>query len=248
MFKDTLIYFSLLGFFFINACITGSPDLSSWHDVTLPIVDQEILPYDHVEINEPDSEVDLYKETSARDFFQDLRAHQVGDLVTVNIVETSSASKKAGTQTARESAIDAGIDNLLGWENKIKNLTSFGNNKVRNAYDNNSIFKGSIANGYTGSGTTTRDESMTASITARVMDVMSNGNLFIKGSREVRVNNETQYIILSGYIRPVDISPDNTVLSSYIGDAKIEYMGRGSVSDKQKPGWLARVIDTVWPF
>jgi len=190
----------------------------------------------------------LYNDATSRNFFQDLRAYQVGDLVTVNIVETSSASKNASTQTARESSIDAGIDNILGWENKLKYLTSMGNRNVGNAYDNSSLFKGSLTNSYDGSGTTSRNETMTAYITVRVMEVMPNGNLFIQGTREVKVNNETQHIILSGTIRPADISPDNTVLSSYIGDARIEYTGSGALSDKQKPGWLTRLVDCVWPF
>ena len=72
--------------------------------------------------------------------------------------------------------------------------------------------------------------------------------LFIQGSRDVRVNNETQHIILSGTIRPADISPDNTIISSYIGDARIEYTGSGALSDKQRPGWMTRFVDFVWPF
>ena len=80
------------------------------------------------------------------------------------------------------------------------------------------------------------------------MQVRPNGNLFIKGTREIKVNSETQYIILSGLIRPEDISPGNTILSSYIGNAKIEYSGDGSISDKQKPGWLTRIVDFIWPF
>lgn len=89
---------------------------------------------------------------------------------------------------------------------------------------------------------------MTAYITVRVVQVLSNGNLFIQGTREVTVNNETQHIILSGTIRPSDISPDNSIISSYIGDAKIQYTGSGVLSDKQRVGWLTRIIDYVWPF
>jgi len=190
----------------------------------------------------------LYRDASSRNFFQDLRAYQVGDLVTVRIVETSSASKNATTETGRESSIDAGIDNMLGWEGKLKYLTSLGNKNVGNAYDNGSLFKGSLSNKSNGTGTTTRTESMTAYITVRVIEVLPSGNLFIQGSRDVRVNNETQHIILSGTIRPADISPDNTVLSTYIGDARIEYTGSGALSDKQRAGWLTRFVDIVWPF
>jgi flagellar L-ring protein precursor FlgH len=110
------------------------------------------------------------------------------------------------------------------------------------------MIKASMKNEFDGSGQTSRDETMTASITARVVDVTPEGNLFIRGTREVKVNNETQYITLTGLIRPEDISPDNTVLSSYIADAQIAYSGSGSVSDKQRPGWLTRALDLIWPF
>jgi flagellar L-ring protein precursor FlgH len=132
---------------------------------------------------EQESAAGLWNEMASRDLFQDLRAYKVGDLVTVNIVETSKASKKASTQTGRESSIDAGIDNLMGWEGRLKNLTSFGKGDVHNAYDNTSIFKGSLRSDFNGTGSTTRDDTMTAAITARVMEVKPNGNLFIKGNK-----------------------------------------------------------------
>lgn len=188
------------------------------------------------------TEAGLFQESSYEGFFQDLRAHKVGDLVTINIVETSKATKKADTKTARTSSIDAGMNNLLGYESKMK---SWG---VPKTFDNTAMFKASMGNKFDGSGSTSRDESMTASVTARVVQVLPNGNLFIEGTRKIRVNNETQNITLSGIIRPSDISPDNTVLSSYIADARIDYTGSGPVSDKQRPGWLARILDVVWPF
>lgn len=77
---------------------------------------------------------------------------------------------------------------------------------------------------------------------------MPNGNLKIKGTREVTVNNEKQLITLSGIIRSRDISPDNIVLSTYISDAMIAYSGDGIVNERQRPGWLARILDVVWPF
>lgn len=211
-------------------------------------LEEQFLGRGEPERRDPSSDAGLWKDMSSRDLFQDMRACKVGDLVTVNIVETSKASKTANTKTARESSIDAGIDNLLGWEGKIKNLSSFGKESVGNAFDNKSMFKSTLKKDFGGSGSTTRDESMTASVTARVMDVRPDGNLFIKGTRQVKVNNETQFIVLSGLIRHADISPDNTILSSYIADATIEYTGRGPVSDKQSEGWLGRAVDFVWPF
>ncbi|MGW8193918.1 MAG: flagellar basal body L-ring protein FlgH, partial [Desulforhopalus sp.] len=75
-----------------------------------------------------------------------------------------------------------------------------------------------------------------------------NGQLKIRGGKEVMVNNEVQMIYLTGIIRPVDITAANTVLSSKVLNARISYTGKGSVSDKQKPGWMMRLLDNVWPF
>lgn len=199
-------------------------------------------------VKEIPSDGSLWRESGQKGLFRDLRAREVGDLVTVNIAESSKASKKADTTTSRQSSISAGINNALGWETKIKDLTSLGNKGVRAAVDTNNLFKGSLQNDFTGSGETTRDETMTASITARVTSVTPDGNLHIMGTREVKVNLETQFITLTGLIRPEDISPDNTILSSYIADARIAYSGSGPVSDKQRPGWLTRLVDFVFPY
>jgi flagellar L-ring protein precursor FlgH len=77
---------------------------------------------------------------------------------------------------------------------------------------------------------------------------MPNGNLKIVGTREVMVNNENQLIILSGIIRPRDISDENVITSTFISDAKIAYSGSGIVDDRQRPGWLANLLNNVWPF
>jgi flagellar L-ring protein precursor FlgH len=195
-----------------------------------------------VTTHDPTMAAGLWREATFRNTVQDLRARVVGDLVTVNIVETSRATKKAATKTGRQSSIDAGITNAMGWETKLYKLAP------PNVFDNTAMFKANMTNAFDGSGETSRDESMTASITARVMEVLPNRNLFIKGTRKIRVNNEAQYITLTGIIRPEDISPDNTILSSYVAEATIEYTGRGAVSDKQRPGWLMRAVDFVWPF
>ena len=130
----------------------------------------------------------------------------------------------------------------------MRNLTSFGKDDVRNAYSNSNMLNGSLINSFNGTGSTSRGDSMTAYITAKVIDVKPNGSLYIMGTREIRVNSETQIIALSGLIRPTDISPDNTMLSSNIADLKIDYLGTGAISDKQRPGWLSRAADFVWPF
>ena len=247
MVRNATLVVIVLGLFFLSSCAGLFRSPKPRETVVRPI-QREKLAARHLEIEDPASKASLWKASTHRDLFNDLRANNVGDLVTVNIVETAKASKKADTKTSRDSSIDAGITNALGWENKVKNLTSLGRKKISTPFSNTSMFDASMKNSFTGSGQTSRNESMTASITARVIGVTPSGNLFIKGTREVKVNNENQIITLTGLIRPADISPDNTVLSSYIGDAKITYSGSGPVSDKQRPGWLMRAVDFVWPF
>jgi flagellar L-ring protein precursor FlgH len=238
--RQTLCFFFSLGYFFLSACAGNLGNLDKKETVSAPLQERTLMGA-QLEVHDPRSNTSLFQVRGHRDHFKDLRAYEVGDLVTVNIVETSKATKRANTRTARQSSIDAGISNLMGWEGKIGELCPSG-------FDNETMFKANMKNAFDGSGETSRDESMTASITARVMQVMPNGNLFIEGRREIKVNNESQFIVLTGLIRPVDISPDNTVLSSYVADASIHYTGRGPVSDKQRPGWLMRAVDFVWPF
>ncbi|MBW1980675.1 MAG: flagellar basal body L-ring protein FlgH [Deltaproteobacteria bacterium] len=185
----------------------------------------------------------LWQHGQNTSLFSDFRARNVGDIVRIKIVETAKASKEAKTSTARDSKVDLGINNFFGYENWLKDHwnESYG-------FDPDHMIRAHTINDFDGSGSTTRNETMVASISAKVVKVMANGNMIIRGSRQIRVNNEDQIIVLSGMVRPEDITVDNTVLSSLIADARIEYYGKGVVSEKQRPGWLARVLDIVWPF
>ena len=236
------IWMTVMGLFTLSACAGIPFTKKNQTPAVQPVRQQQVYDKRISGKMDPAIRASLWSANGYRGLFQDLRAAQIGDLVTVNIVETSKANKKANTKSGRESSIDAGISNAMGWETKLDKLG------VKGGFDNTKMFNGSMKNSFSGSGETSRTESMTASITARVLDVMPDGNLLISGSREIKVNNETQFITLSGLIRPSDISPDNTILSSYIADAKIAYTGRGPVSDKQRPGWLTRTLDFVWPF
>lgn len=183
----------------------------------------------------------IFNADQAKDLYEDKRARRIGDIVLVKIVETSSGSKKAETKTERESTATGGISSLFGMEEWFSN---------KNPYftPSSTSLNATLTNDFEGTGETKRNSTVTATLSARVTDITMDGNLIIRGYREVRVNNETQHIILSGIIRSQDISPDNSVLSSYIADARIEYSGTGIIADKQQPGWLARIVDVVWPF
>jgi flagellar L-ring protein precursor FlgH len=188
--------------------------------------------------------------SSLNGMFIDTKARNIGDIVTVRIDESAEASNKASTDTERNSGLEAGIQKLFGvedwWQNEVLSEVSDDLPKI-NPFGDPSV-KGFLKSEFAGDGQTTRSGNLSAFITCRVVDVMPNGNLKIVGTREVMVNHENQLIILSGVIRPRDISDENVILSTFISDAKIAYSGSGVVDDRQRPGWLADLLNNVWPF
>jgi len=189
----------------------------------------------------------LWVDSGCTKLFVDMRAREVGDLVTVRISEKPTGTLSAKTQTSRDSSIEAGINDLLGYMKALeeKNRREGGSTS---RFDRTSMFKANFKPSFTGQGTNNRQGEVTAYITATVIQVLPNGNLVIYGRQEIKVNNETQYITVSGTIRPEDIDTNNEIPSTYIANARIEYSGKGVIADKQRPGWLMRVLDHVWPF
>lgn len=179
-------------------------------------------------------------DSDTNSMFSDQKARNIGDIVTIIISENSSASKQATTSTGRDSNMNAGIPNLFGLENS--SLITDSN------LDLNTLVGAEFSNKFDGSGTTTRKGNLTASLSAQVIDRYPNGNLKIRGGKEVMVNNEVQIIYLTGIIRTVDVTAANTIPSTKILNARISYTGQGAISDNQEPGWLMRTLDNVWPF
>ncbi|MDR1920232.1 MAG: flagellar basal body L-ring protein FlgH [Candidatus Adiutrix sp.] len=216
-----------------------------------PLVNQEAaLRNPPVEIySEPAvrNEGSLFSEDSRLDMFSDLKARQVGDIITINIVETSKASKTANTATSRSNAVNAQTNALLGYENPA-NLPGIGNLFDKLNFRSAVGIDANYDSNFAGKGSTSRNENMTAKMSARVIQVLPNGNLVIRGSQEIMVNNEKQYITVQGVVRQADVSADNTVLSTYLADARIDYTGQGDLSRKQREGWLSRALDVIWPF
>lgn len=182
----------------------------------------------------------IYRNDQLSNFFSDQRARMLGDIITVKIVEISQASEKATTDTGRDSSINAGISNLLGQEVRYP-----ANHPAINPA---SLIKANTTNNFAGTGETTRTGSVTATIAARIVEVLPTGNLAVEGKREIYVNNEKKEILLQGVVRPRDIAADNSVLSTQVADAKILLTGIGVVGEKQRPGWLSRIFDGIWPF
>lgn len=166
--------------------------------------------------------------------YQDHRARRVGDLVTVIVIESSEASREASTDLSRDASVNASVDNFLGVD-----LT-------RRGFDPK--VAASTANSFKGAGSTRRKDVLRSRVSARVVHILEDGNLVVEGRRQVKVNDETQYLFVRGIARLEDITPDNTVTSVALADAQILYGGSGSVSAQQRPGWMYRFLDAVWPF
>lgn len=188
----------------------------------------------------PRPEGSLYSDSYRANLYEDVRAHNIGDIITINVVETAKASKEAKTQTGRSNDVSAGITGLLGFETEIPTNSA--------SVKPSALVGAKYESTFNGTGKTTRNETMSAQISARIIQVLPSGNMVIRGSREITVNHEKQYIVIQGVVRPEDISPNNTILSTYIADARIDYSGRGDISDNQRPGWLARFLNNIWPF
>jgi flagellar L-ring protein FlgH len=175
--------------------------------------------------------------------FGDDKAAKVGDIITVTIDENATSTQSATTNTSKDSSIDMQTPNVLGLPSSfgVQNFLNLGTQ-----FD--PTINATIANSMQGTGTVTRNGTLSATISALITDIVPSGNLRIEGRRSVTINNEEQIMVLRGIVRPQDINFDNTIPSTLIADASISYTGEGVVADEQRKGWLAKVLSKVWPF
>ena len=220
-------YLMLAASVLLNGCVTQTTEVKT------PAFDQQ-LPKPQT-----DYSTGSIWQAHSMSFTDDYKARRRGDIVTIIITENASASKEAKTDTSRASTVNAGIPNFMGLEK-----VGF----IKNNLDLSNLINADVKSSYAGSGSTSRQETLNATVSAKVVDVLPNGNLMIEGRRNVKVNNEDQIIIIEGTVRPADIGPNNVVNSIYVADARISYSGKGIISDRQRPGWLMNIVDKLWPF
>lgn len=188
--------------------------------------------------------------------FYDEKASQLGDLVTVVIVEQTRAQGDAKTETESERTTDASLSSDVGFQKLISSpvrglLRIFGFDDpgtTREAGAGVNFVQSGMTNEFTGEGMTSRSGTFTGVVTCRVIGVLPNGILHIRGRRSVVVNHEAQYISLEGLVRREDLTIENHVLSNSVAEMRLAYDGIGVLDDKQRPGWMTRLIDWVYPF
>ena len=168
--------------------------------------------------------------------FENPIAHHVGDIVTIVLNESTQAQKSSSTNTNKSTTQTLPGMTLLG-----KALTIHGVPIMSNNIADSSKFAGE--------GDSAQSNSITGFITVTVQKVLPNGNLYVKGEKNIAINQGSEFVRLSGVIRPIDLAPDNSINSSKVANAKIAYGGKGALADANAQGWLSRFFNSPWtPF
>ncbi|MGB0720223.1 MAG: flagellar basal body L-ring protein FlgH [Bdellovibrionales bacterium] len=174
-------------------------------------------------------------------FFQDQRAADVGDIITVTININDQAALDNESSRSRSSSENAALPALLGYEQALDRL-------LPQAIDNTDLTDFGADSSHTGTGTIEREEEVEVELAAIVTQVLPNDNLVIHGRQEVVVNFEKRILEIDGVIRPEDISVTNTISSEKIAEARIAYGGEGQITDVQQPRYGQQLYDIVFPF
>jgi flagellar L-ring protein FlgH len=173
--------------------------------------------------------------------YADATARRRGDLLTVVIQETTSVSENQKTDTSRDNSVDAGIDLIPG-------STQLPAAVGASAVGRLPAIKADSKKEFQGEGKYDFSHRVRSSIAVQVVDVLDNGSLVVRGSREVLINEDRKTIQIGGIVRPSDIRSDNTVLSEKLYDLQVSIVGEGPLTRAQQEGWLGKLMDVVWPF
>lgn len=168
--------------------------------------------------------------SSVYNLYSDHRAMKVDDILTILIDESAKAGSESKTNTSKENSAQLQSN---GGSGSLKLLPSFG-------------FSGGNKVGFDGKGGTSREGSLEATISAKVVKVLDNGNLVIEGSKVVEINEEKEIIKITGMVRPQDIQKNNIIFSSSIADAQISYSGKGNANTGRRPGIIARFLNFIF--
>lgn len=220
MFKTWSLVFSV---FALTACTTVPPT-----NVHQPMTARPAPRQDNLAASGS-----IYQAGVTRTLFEDRRARYVGDTMTIGIAETTSASTKSNTKASRSGSISASVPMVNGLPGK--SFQGLG-------------LEASSSNSLDGKGEAGANNVFTGNITVTVIEVLSNGNLLVSGEKQVSIGAGTEYIRLSGIVNPYFINSANTISSSQVADARIEYKESGVISEAQVMGWLARFFLSVLPF
>ena len=182
------------------------------------------------------TEGSLYSERRGLSLFADTRARSVGDIINVVLIESTQASKNAGTAVDRGASIDVAPPTLFGRTGTNFDVGDYTNLTLEQSAASNSEF--------TGNGSSNQSNSLTGAIAVQVARVLPNGNLMIQGEKWLALNKGEEFIQLRGIVRPEDISATNTIPSTLVADARISYGGTGVIDRANEPGWFSKFFNS----
>ncbi|MGR9073393.1 MAG: flagellar basal body L-ring protein FlgH [Gammaproteobacteria bacterium] len=204
---------------------------------TLPPKDPEFAPVEPADLRPPvQNSGSIYQSGYDMRLFDDHTARRVGDVITVKLVERTVAEKDADMDIDKQNSVTVEVPTLFG----VANKAILGNE-----------LETSLASQYefSGAGESNQSNRLTGDLSVTVIEVLPNGNLKVRGEKRVTLNQGSEYVRLSGIIRPVDIDTANIVLSTKVADATIMYTGDGAMADASKPGWFTRFfLSWIFPF
>lgn len=168
--------------------------------------------------------------------FEDQKARNVGDTLTILLVETTTAKTTAATNTAKDSSSDVSAPKVFGMPVSIH-----GTSVLSASLDSTHKFAGS--------GDSSQSNTLQGNIQATVIGRQPNGNLIVRGEKHLSLNQGSEFVRIEGVVRPADIATDNTIASSRVADARISYTGEGTLAESNQKGWLSRFFSSpLWPF
>lgn len=195
-----------------------------------------VEPIDYSQLPKPPGNGGVFVSSQAMALFTDTRAVQLGDIVSVVLVEATTGTKSSDTELDKSSAVNLTSPTLLGQPVSVNGRYNLGVD-----INGSSAFSGEAALG--------QSNSLRGAIAVQVARVLPNGNLYIQGEKWININQGDEYIRLRGIIRPEDLSPNNTISSTLIADARISYSGTGVGQEANTPGWLTRFfMSPLVPF
>ncbi len=172
----------------------------------------------------------------ANNLFSDDKAFRVGDVITIKVVENVTGSGSASTKSGEETNLGLDFPSATILGKTVPKQTPIASINAKSGQS------------FKGSGDTSRKAKLIATVSARVVKVYPNGNLYIVGKKIIKINNDTQELVIAGIVKPTYIQQDNSVLSTQISDMYVEYNGKGYLAENQEPGWLTKFLSKIWPF
>lgn len=208
-----------------SGCATGPDKLADFEPIVRPVAPKPAT-YENGS---------LFQARSVS-LFEDPKPHRIGDIITIRLQESTSASKNSGTSATKEDDISMAAPTIFG---------------APVTYKGNDVFSMNIVpeREFSGESDSSQSNSLTGEITVTVVDILPNDNLVVQGEKWFVLNQGKEYIRIAGVVRPLDVSPDNTLESSKLADAQIAYSGEGFLADVNNQGWFGQFMNSKWwPF